>query len=84
MNYRPCIDKNDTKEYKDVVALNPDEGVTGDYYDGYGNYQYTQLSFTISEIPAITEGLEYELTDLLFVTDGVSVVRCKTQQELDA
>jgi hypothetical protein len=81
MLYRPCINKNDTNEWKSVVALIPDDGVVGDYLDGYENYQYTQLDFTIEAIPAITEGLVFEPQDLLFVTkDGV--VRCKTQEEL--
>lgn len=81
MLYRPCINKNDVKEWKDVVALIPDDGFVGDYLDGYGNYQYTCLDFTIEGIPAITEGLQIEQSDLLFVVkDGV--VRCKTQEEL--
>lgn len=84
MLYRPCINKEDVKEFKDVVALVPvQDGQVSDYLDGYGNYQYTYLDFTIEEIPAITEGLVFEPTDLLFVTkDGA--VRCKTQEELAA
>jgi hypothetical protein len=79
--YRPCINKNDTKEWKDVVAINPDDGFVGDYFDGYGNYQYTCLDFTIEEIPPITEGLQVAENDLLFVTKETTV-RCKTQEEL--
>ena len=83
MDYRPCIKNDDIREWKDVVALIPDEGLVGDYIDGYGNYQYTQLDFTISEVPAIPEDLTFVENQLLFVTDGLTV-RVKTQVELDA
>lgn len=79
--FRPCVNKEDIGEWKDVVAIITDDGFVGDYNDGYGNYQYTCLDFTIGSIPVITEGLQFTERDLLFVTSG-SIVRCKTQEEL--
>jgi len=81
--YRPCVNRDDVRDWKEVVALNPDDGFVGDYYDGYGNYQYTQLGFTVESVPVITEGLVFTDNQLLFVVSGTTV-RCKDQSELSA
>jgi hypothetical protein len=81
--YRPCVNRDDVRDWKEVVALNPDDGFVGDYSDGYGNYQYTCLGFTVESVPVIPEGLTFTDNQLLFVTSG-SELRCKTQEELSA
>lgn len=75
--YIPCFRKPDTIS---VVAICPNQGQVGNYYDDYGNYQYSYANFTISTIPPILQNVSDYLNSengrgkLAFKFSGNSIV----------